>query len=57
MSEIMEGMERRAGYRSQMRECRCCNCKRLLGKFCGKAEVKCPKCGVINRIEVKMREG
>ena len=31
--------------------CQCCN--RLLGKFNGQAEIKCPKCGKINRIGVK----
>lgn len=31
--------------------CQCCN--RLLGKFNGQAEIKCPKCGRINRIGVK----
>ena len=28
-------------------------CNRLLGKFNGQAEIKCPKCGRINRIGVK----
>lgn len=27
-----------------------CSCGRLLGRFSGKAEVKCPKCGKVNRI-------
>lgn len=31
--------------------CQCCN--RLLGKFNGQAEIKCPKCGKINRIVVE----
>lgn len=31
--------------------CQCCN--RLLGKFNGQAEIKCPKCGKINRIGVR----
>ena len=31
-------------------EQRCSNCKRLLGKFKGQAEIKCPKCGVVNQI-------
>lgn len=35
-----------------MKECRC-SCGRLLGKFNGQAEVKCPKCGKMNRIGVK----
>lgn len=29
-----------------------CACGRLLGKFAGQAEVKCPKCGKVNVIEV-----
>ena len=31
----------------------CIKCNRLLGKFNGKAEIKCPKCGKINRIGVE----
>lgn len=31
--------------------CQCCN--RLLGKFKGQAEIKCPKCGKINIIGVE----
>lgn len=27
-----------------------CSCGRLLGRFSGKAEIKCPKCGKLNRI-------
>lgn len=34
-------------------DARCSKCNRLLGKFNGQAEIKCPKCGKINRIEVK----
>lgn len=30
-----------------------CSCGRLLGRFSGKAEVKCPKCGKMNVIGVK----
>ena len=30
-----------------------CSCGRLLGRFSGQAEVKCPKCGKMNRIGVK----
>ena len=29
-----------------------CPCGRLLGKFAGQAEIKCPKCGKVNTIEV-----
>ena len=34
-------------------EHRCSKCNRLLGKFNGQAEIKCPKCGEINRIGVE----
>lgn len=34
----------------QLSEHRCVKCNRLLGKFNGQAEIKCPKCGEINRI-------
>ena len=34
-------------------EHRCSKCNRLLGRFSGQAEIKCPKCGKINRIGVK----
>lgn len=34
-------------------DARCSKCNRLLGKFRGQAEIKCPKCGKINRIGVK----
>lgn len=30
-----------------------CSCGRLLGRFSGRAEVKCPKCGKINVIGVE----
>lgn len=38
---------------AKLEEERCRNCNRLLGKFNGQAEIKCPKCGKINRIGVK----
>lgn len=37
---------------NQLAEHRCQRCNRLLGKFNGQAEIKCPKCGKINRIGV-----
>lgn len=36
----------------ELSECRC-SCGRLLGRFNGQAEVKCPKCGKMNVIGVK----
>ena len=33
-----------------------CSCGRLLGRFNGQAEVKCPKCGKMNVIEGKDNE-
>lgn len=38
---------------NQLIEHRCSKCNRLLGKFSGQAEIKCPKCGKINRIGVE----
>lgn len=38
---------------NQLAEHRCQCCNRLLGKFNGQAEIKCPKCGKINIIGVK----
>lgn len=35
--------------KTELKEHRC-TCGRMLGKFNGYAEVKCPKCGKINRI-------
>lgn len=37
---------------NELREHRC-QCGRLLGKFNGQAEIKCPKCGKINVIGVE----
>lgn len=37
----------------KLSEHRCSKCNRLLGRFSGQAEIKCPKCGKINRIGVK----
>lgn len=37
----------------KLSEHRCSKCNRLLGKFSGQAEIKCPKCGKINIIGVK----
>lgn len=58
MSKIVEAVEKDAFAEymnppEKLKEHRCCRCNRLLGKFSGKAEVKCPKCGEINRIGVK----
>lgn len=33
-----------------------CSCGRLLGRFNGQAEVKCPKCGKMNVIGVMINE-
>ena len=40
-------------FKTEMVKHRCQHCNRLLGKFNGQAEIKCPKCGKINRIGVK----
>lgn len=37
----------------KLSEHRCSKCNRLLGRFNGQAEIKCPKCGKINRIGVE----
>lgn len=39
-------------FNTALVEHRCQHCNRLLGKFSGQAEIKCPKCGEINRIGV-----
>lgn len=54
MAAVIESIERDA-LRQAMKpeglfEKRCQHCNRLLGKFNGQAEIKCPKCGKINRI-------
>lgn len=38
--------------KNELREYRC-SCGRLLGKFNGQSEIKCPKCGKMNVIGVK----
>lgn len=40
-----------------LKEYRCVHCGRLLGRFNGQAEVKCPKCGKMNKIGVKILNG
>ncbi len=40
-------------FNTALVEHRCQRCNRLLGKFNGQAEIKCPKCGKINRIGVE----
>ena len=39
-------------FRNELKEYRC-SCGRLLGRFNGQAEVKCPKCGKMNVIGVE----
>lgn len=48
----MENAEKRKvkGNQNTLKEVRCESCKRLLGKFSGHAEIKCPKCGKMNII-------
>lgn len=57
MSQVIESIKQEAfagDTRQQERlfEHRC-PCGRLLGKFSGQAEVKCPKCGKVNVIGEK----
>ena len=58
MAEIIEGIRRDPSviYMQEpferLKDERCIFCNRLLGKFSGQAEIKCPKCGKINRIGV-----
>lgn len=40
--------------RNELKEYRC-SCGRLLGRFNGQAEIKCPKCGKMNRIGVEIQ--
>ena len=40
-------------HQHRLVDARCSKCNRLLGKFNGQAEIKCPKCGKINRIGAK----
>lgn len=59
MSEGINSIEHEAFERSMnsqayegLHEHRC-SCGRLLGRFSGQAEVKCPKCGKMNVIGVE----
>jgi LSD1 subclass zinc finger protein len=36
-----------------MKEIRCKNCGKLLGKIDGKAEIKCPRCKEINTVNAE----
>lgn len=58
MAEVIESIEHDAFAQCMnppegLIDARCICCNRLLGKFNGQAEIKCPKCGKINRIGVK----
>ena len=59
MAEVIESIERKAFEKctnpqvgDNLQEHRC-SCGRLLGRFNGQAEVKCPKCGKMNVIGVE----
>lgn len=57
MAEVIESIEHDAFEQcmnppERLADARCSKCNRLLGKFNGQAEIKCPKCGKINRIGV-----
>ena len=59
MADVIKSIERDAFEKCMnpsvddgLRECRC-SCGRLLGRFNGQAEVKCPKCGKMNVIGVE----
>lgn len=59
IARVIENIERGA-YDQRMKseeltEHRC-SCGRLLGRFAGQAEVKCPKCGKMNVIGVEKYE-
>lgn len=57
MSEVIGSIEREAFEKCMDSSVDCeltehrCSCGRLLGRFNGQAEVKCPKCGKMNVIE------
>lgn len=59
MSKVIEEIRRDPSVRymqesvERLKDERCIFCNRLLGKFNGQAEIKCPKCGKINRIGVE----
>lgn len=35
----------------ELKEARCINCNKLLAMLSGKAEIKCTRCGTINRYD------
>lgn len=58
MSEVIESIEYEAFKRCTepddgLHEYRCSTCGRLLARLNGKAEIKCSKCGTINKIEME----
>lgn len=61
MAEVIESIERDAFAQYMnppekldgLKDCRCIKCNRLLGKINGQAEIKCPKCGEINKIGMR----
>ena len=62
MADVIKSIERDAFANCMnppvddgLREYRC-SCGRLLGRFNGQAEVKCPKCGKMNVIGVESHE-